>query len=315
MNTQLLYPDEIHSAADLIKKGELVAFPTETVYGLGVSIFNAKAVESIFRVKGRPSDNPLIAHVHSIAQVEEIAKEIPKLFYSLAEAFFPGPLAIVLKKHSSVPLIASAGLDSIAVRMPSHPIALKLIELVGTPLVAPSANSSGYPSSTTAEHVMEDFSGKIAAVIDGGSCQVGIESTVVSLLGPRPMLLRPGLITQEEIEKVLGVAIETAELSYSGPLLSPGMRYRHYAPKTPLFVFLSQDALNAHIQLNSNILRRMVLSSKPLAEDSFPLCAKQLYARLREADQKHYDEILIFCDAEVVQNTALMNRIVRAAAR
>jgi L-threonylcarbamoyladenylate synthase len=315
MNTLLLLTNEIQRAADLIKRGKLVAFPTETVYGLGASIFNAQAVELIFKVKGRPSDNPLIAHVHSLSQVEEIAVEIPQIFYRLAEKFFPGPLAIVLKKHPSVPLIASAGLDSIAVRMPSHPVALTLIELTGTPLVAPSANLSGYPSSTTAEHVMEDFRGKIAAVIDGGSCQVGIESTVISLLGPRPVLLRPGLITQEEIEEVLGMAIETAGSSHAGPLLSPGMRYRHYAPKTPLFVFVSEEALEQHIQLNPNNSHRMVLSAKPLAADSCVLCAEQLYARLREADRKSCDEILIYCDAEVVQNTALMNRITKAATR
>lgn len=312
MNTQLLTSDEILLAIDLIKRGELVAFPTETVYGLGASIFNFEAMASIFKVKGRPPDNPLIAHAHSLAQIEEIAIEIPDLFYRLAEVFFPGPLAIILKKHPLVPGIASAGLDSIAVRIPLHPIALKLIEGVGTPLVAPSANLSGRPSATNPKHVMEDFEGKIAAVIDGGQAVVGIESTVISLLGAHPTLLRPGHITKEAIEEVIKAPVQIASDSRQGPVLSPGMKYRHYAPRTPIRVFDSLEALNAH--LHSGTSKQMLLSRKSIPFlDHFDLSAKDFYSLLRQADEEDYDEILIFCDEGILQDAAIMNRLTKAA--
>ena len=205
--TERLSPDQLQRAADLLKAGHLVAFPTETVYGLGAPIFSPEAIQSIFKVKGRPADNPLIAHVSSVEQVSRIALEIPEAFYRLAEVFFPGPLTVVLKRRPDVPSIVSAGLETIAVRMPSHPIALKLISLVDEPLVAPSANLSGMPSSTQAEHVLDDFDGKIAAVVDGGKTEIGIESTVINLLGETPILLRPGSISKEALEKVLGYPI------------------------------------------------------------------------------------------------------------
>lgn len=315
--TELLKPTEIERAAELLKRGELVAFPTETVYGLGAHIFNPKAIQSIFEAKGRPSDNPLIAHIHHLDQVEEIAQEIPDSFYRLASAFFPGPLAIILKKRSCVPSVASAGLDSIAVRMPSHPIALKLIELAGGPLVAPSANLSGKPSSTQAKHVIDDFDGKIAAVIDGGKTDVGIESTVISLLGTRPVLLRPGSITQEAIEEVLGYSIEVASSSYQGPILSPGMKYRHYAPRTPVKVFYNLQDLQTYLTEQPHQAKRMLLSRLPAPlshpVDHFVLSAKEFYSRLRYADEMHYGEILILCDEEVQRDAGIMNRLIRSA--
>ncbi len=253
MSTEILSPEQVQRAAELIKAGRLVAFPTETVYGLGASIFDPEAIQALFQAKGRPSDNPLIAHVHSVSQVEEIAQEIPDDFYLLARQFFPGPLSVVLKKRACIPMIASGGLDSIAVRMPSHPIALALIASVGAPLVAPSANLSGKPSSTTLKHVLEDFDGKIAAVIDGGQTDVGIESTVISLLGPIPVLLRPGSVTKEAIEEVLGVTLQVVSSSSSGSVLSPGMKYRHYAPRTPIRVFYALEDLSNHLQSNSCI--------------------------------------------------------------
>lgn len=315
--TELLKPDEIHRAAELLRQGKLVAFPTETVYGLGAPIFNPDAVQSIFTAKGRPSDNPLIAHIHHLDQVKEIAQDIPDFFYRLADAFFPGPLATVLKKHSSVPSVASAGLDSIAVRMPAHSIASKLLECVGEPLVAPSANLSGKPSSTQAKHVLDDFEGKIAAVIDGGKTDIGIESTVISLLGPVPVLLRPGSISQEAIESVLGCAIEKASSLHQGPVLSPGMKYRHYAPHTPVKLFCDLSHLNAYL-IDQSYRQRMFLSrlfaSLPCPVDHFTLSSKDFYSRLRHADQKNYSEILILCDEEIQKDAGLMNRLTRCAA-
>lgn len=315
--TELLEPTQIERAADLLKKGQLVAFPTETVYGLGASIFNPEAIQSIFKVKGRPSDNPLIAHIHNLNQVEVIAQEIPDSFYRLESAFFPGPLATILKKRSCVPSIASAGLDSIAVRMPSHPIALRLIELVGGPLVAPSANLSGKPSSTQAKHVIDDFNGKIAAVIDGGKTDVGIESTVISLLGARPVLLRPGSITKEAIEEVLGCSIEVASFSHQEPVLSPGMKYRHYAPRTPVKVFQNPQDLKTYLQEQLPQAQKMLLSRFPIVLshpiDHFVLSAKEFYSQLRHADEMRYDEILILCDEEIQKDAGIMNRLIRSA--
>ncbi len=315
MSTERLGPDELLRAAGLIKEGKLVAFPTETVYGLGASIFNPDAIQSIFQVKGRPADNPLIAHISSLEEVDRIAIEIPDSFALLAKAFFPGPLTVVLKRHPCVPSIVSAGLDSIALRMPSYPIASILISLVGHPLVAPSANLSGKPSSTHHSHVLEDFDGHIAAVIEGGNTDFGIESTVVSLLGEIPAILRPGSISKEEIEQVLGNKLD----SYShGPILSPGMKYRHYSPETPIQLLSSFEALKRyHLGHPSS---RMVLALRPLPEslkgaDYYPLSSKEFYSLLRLADQKKYAEILVLCDDELIMQTALMNRLLHSAGK
>jgi len=314
--TQLLGPHEIQQAAQYLKEGSLVAFPTETVYGLGAAIFNSNAVASIFRAKGRPSDNPLIVHVDSLLQVEQICREIPTIFYQLAMTFFPGPLTVILKRHEAVPSIVSAGMPTIALRMPSHPIALKLISLVGEPIAAPSANLSGKPSATQASHVLEDFEGKIAAVIDGGKTEIGLESTVVSLLGEVPILLRPGIITQEQIERVLGRSIESREHG-RGPVISPGMKYRHYSPQAPVKLFRSWGEMIAyHEQSPSN--RRMVLSLRAFESslkgmDAYLLSGKELYSLLRLADHENYSEILVFCDEELLAQKALMNRVLRSA--
>jgi L-threonylcarbamoyladenylate synthase len=203
METQLLGPKDIAKAALLLKEGYLVAFPTETVYGLGAPIFNEKLVAQIFASKGRPADNPLIAHISDLSQILEIACEIPPFFDQLTKEFFPGPLTLILKRHPRVPAIVSGGLDTIAVRMPDHALAQALITAVGQPLVAPSANLSGRPSSTEASHVLHDFSGSIAAVIDGGPTKHGMESTVLSLLKEKPVLLRPGALSLADIEAVL----------------------------------------------------------------------------------------------------------------
>ena len=309
---------ELERAADLIRSGQLVAFPTETVYGLGASVFHTEAVASIFQVKGRPSDNPLIIHVHSVEQVEEVACEIPPIFYELVDAFWPGPLTCVLKRHPRVPFSVSAGLESVAVRMPSHPVALELIRLVQAPLVAPSANLSGKPSPTCLSHVLEDFQGKIAAVVEGGESEFGIESTVVSLLGEKPVLLRPGSITRERLEERLNCTIEVAHGIPTGPVLSPGMKYRHYAPKCPIVIVETLDELSEKL-LYPLKGKRMVLSHSALnffaSNTVFHLLsAKNLYSLLRVSDSEGVEEIVVLCDSAMQQDAALMNRLIKAAA-
>ena len=307
--TLRLKSDECECAASLLKEGRLVAFPTETVYGLGARLFDKEAVQSIFTVKGRPSDNPLIAHISSLSQIELLAREIPALFYQLADHFFPGPLTVVLKRREGVPSIVSAGSDTIAVRMPSHPIAREIISHLQEPVVAPSANLSGRPSATHSDHVLEDFDGKIAAVVMGGSTDIGIESTVIGLID-EPVLFRPGSVSREQIEAVLKMPLANPQ---AGPLLSPGMKYRHYAPRTPLKVFTSLENLLANLD-DAHQIPKMLLSRTPLQRDGldcYPLNTQELYASLRMADQKQYAEILILCDAHT--DPALMNRILRAA--
>ncbi|NDD58177.1 MAG: threonylcarbamoyl-AMP synthase [Chlamydiae bacterium] len=302
-------------AAELLQRGEIIAFPTETVYGLGAPIFNEEAVQKIFKAKGRPSDNPLIAHISSMQQIDQIAVEVPKIFYTLANLFFPGPLTLVVKKHPLVPRVVSAGLDTIAIRMPSHPIAQSLIQQVGQPIVAPSANLSGRPSSTTYEHVREDFNGKIAGVIAAEPSAIGIESTVVSLLSDVPILLRPGHVTKDQIEVALGGNIQVATSKiHRGPVQSPGMKYRHYAPKASVRLFYDQQkALN---YIATNHTARMILSSQSLGEalvPVFPLTKKNFYSLLREADHREVEEVIILLDEATLRDEGLINRVLRSA--
>jgi L-threonylcarbamoyladenylate synthase len=294
----ILHPDQIALAAEVLQKGELVAFPTETVYGLGAPIFNPEAIRKIYLAKGRPSDNPLIAHISSLDQIPQIARDIPPEFYLLAKAFFPGPLTVVLKRHPSVPSIVSGGLDTIAIRMPSHPIAQQLIKAVGQPLVAPSANLSGKPSSTTAQHVIADFEGKIGAVIDGGPTEFGVESTVVSLVA-EPCLLRLGAIPQEAIEKVLGKPLKIA--TEESKLSSPGTRYRHYAPEAEIKLFKCQKEMDTYLKEPSNLRRWINPEITPA----------NLYAVLRQADDEKYEEIVIYCCPEMRLNSVLMDRLLK----
>lgn len=307
MRTLILTPEEIEKAATLLKEGELIAFPTETVYGLGAPIFNEKAIAKIFQAKGRPADNPLIAHISDLSQVDQIAVDIPPAFDVLADAFFPGPLTVILKRHSDVPLIASGGLDTIALRMPDHQIAQNLIAAVGQPLVAPSANRSGRPSSTKAAHVLSDFSGKIAGVIDGGDTEHGIESTVVSLLGNEVILLRPGAIPPEDIEAVLGRKVVIGDHKTPG---SPGMKYRHYAPNIPVRVFGNLEELSENLRPGTFVL---LPKGERLDHNSVTLLnATTFYAELRHAEEKGFEEILIYMDKSVSKNLAFSNRILRA---
>lgn len=310
LKTERLNEKEVFRAAHLLKAGELVAFPTETVYGLGAPLFNVDAIERIFVAKGRPRDNPLIVHLSDVTQATKVAEELLASFFKLAAAFWPGPLTLIVKKRAVIPSIVSAGLETIALRLPAHSLAQRLIEEVGEPLVAPSANLSGKPSSTTAEHVIEDFEGKIAAVLDGGACQVGIESTVIDLRDEkRPVLLRPGSITQQEIETILGYGIALFDGSKPSP--SPGMRYRHYAPKAKVHLFSELRDLLQHLRSNPET-KRLILSEEEL-EGALPLSSKTLYHHLRLSDAKGCAEVLVLCDEKIAKDMALMDRLSRAA--
>ena len=230
--------EELKEAAGILRSGGLVAFPTETVYGLGGNALDEDAARKIYAAKGRPSDNPLIAHVSCVEEVEPLVKEIPEAGRKLMEAFWPGPLTMIFPKSEKVPYGTTGGLDTVAIRMPDDPVANRLIALAGVPVAAPSANTSGRPSPTTADHVWQDMNGRIEMIIDGGPVGIGVESTIVDVSSAVPAVLRPGAITMEMLEEVLGeVSVDPAIL---GPLSAdvrpkaPGMKYKHYAPKADL---------------------------------------------------------------------------------
>ena len=249
MKTQLFTntPENIIKTAEILKKGGLAAIPTETVYGLAADALNGEAVAKIFAAKGRPMDNPLIVHVAEFEDIERFAlvREIPEAAKKLAKVFWPGPLTIIMKKGYVIPDEVSAGLVTVAIRLPSHPSARAIIKAADTPLAAPSANLSGSPSPTTAQHVMNDMDGKIDAVFDGGACGVGVESTVITLAEDTPRLLRPGKVTLEELREVLGeVELDSAvlnKLKDGQKAASPGMKYKHYAPKANVILLKCTD--------------------------------------------------------------------------
>ncbi len=248
METQIIKIDitvpgwesKLDPAAQVLKSGGLVAFPTETVYGLGANAFDAQAVENIFKAKGRPSDNPLIVHIADIRTIDTLACTVPRVVPLLVDTFWPGPLTLVMPKSERIPSIITAGLDTVGIRMPSHPIALALINKAGIPIAAPSANSSGRPSPTLSKHVIEDLSGKVDIIIDGGSTNVGVESTVLDTTVEPPIVLRPGGVTLEQLQRLLGNidADPTLNMADSGDIhpRSPGMKYRHYAPNATLLL-------------------------------------------------------------------------------
>lgn len=233
-------PDCVRLAADILKNGGLVALPTETVYGLGANGLNPEAVASIFRTKGRPQDNPLILHISEAAQMELFCHSIPESAYLLAKKFWPGPLTMVLPARDTVPKCTTAGLPTVAVRCPDCLVTRQIIEAAGVPIAAPSANISGKPSTTTAQHVLDDHNGKLPLIVDGGPCRVGVESTIVDLTEERPRLLRPGGITPEQLIEVLGDLVVdkavTAQIDKDAVVKAPGMKYRHYAPNAQVVI-------------------------------------------------------------------------------
>lgn len=324
-------PRVMARAGRIIRGGGLVAFPTETVYGLGANALDGAAVRRIFAAKGRPADNPLIVHIGAIRDLAGVTAETGPVADKLMRRFWPGPLTLVLPKHPGIPAGVTAGLDTVGVRMPAHPVALHLVRAAGVPIAAPSANASGRPSPTRAEHVWADLAGRVEVILDGGPATVGLESTVLDLSGPRPVVLRPGGVTVEALEAVLQTEIPVSGEGGEIPR-SPGMKYTHYAPRaTLLLIDGPSGAVRREIGRRARDLRRAgrrvaVLARKESAGDyaglDTILCGSRgdpatvaagLYAALRDCDAAGADVIL----AEGVESRgvgrAVMNRLRKAA--
>ena len=335
MKTLRLKINEIDKAGELIREGKLVAFPTETVYGLGADAMNAKAVKSVYAAKGRPSDNPMIVHIADASALTELVKGggdgIGQDAITLMEAFWPGPLTMIFSKADAVPDATTGGLDTVAIRMPSNETALQLINAAGCPIAAPSANLSGKPSPTTAEDVLEDMDGRISAVLMGEQCDVGIESTVVDLTGETPTVLRPGIITAEWLANVLDKPVLNDKALYEKPASiadpedgvavtsdapkSPGMKYRHYSPNAAVRLIEGSD--------EEFMARALALGKAAKAEgkkvavlnygDDPDKAAHKLFADLRELDRQGYDQIYIRSLEEVGFGFSVMNRMLKSA--
>ena len=298
----MIYPTNaatIARAAELLRAGELVAFPTETVYGLGANALDPKAVQRIYAAKGRPSTSPLIVHVDSIEMARGLAADWPEVAEKLARAFWPGPLTLVVSKRPHVPDAATAGLLSVGLRMPAHPVSLALITAAGVPLAAPSANRFTELSPTTAAHVERALGDRVTMILDGGACTVGIESTVVSVTGVRPVLLRPGMITATQIEAVVGALGETMPSSGAAHT-SPGMHPKHYSPRTPVLI-AGRDAAP--------------VGARVAHLDAATLPAADLYATLHRLDDEGYDAILVKLPPDTPEWAAVRDRLTRAAER
>lgn len=325
------YTPALEKAAELICAGKLVAFPTETVYGLGADAFCVPAVKSIFEAKGRPSDNPLIVHISNMSQVELLARKITPNAQKMMQAFWPGPFTVILKKRPEVPSAVTGGLDTVAVRMPSSAFIRDLIDKSGRLIAAPSANLSGLPSPTAFEHVFADLNGRIPMIADGGPCSVGVESTVCDALGEVPVILRPGGITKEMIERVCGaVRVHEAvlgELKEREHPASPGMKYKHYAPKADVLVVCGEKnrvAQTINLRYDKNNGKAVILCMDAFAplygkrekillgrgeED----VARNLFAALRTCDARGIEKVFFHGVDIKGEGLAVMNRIIRAA--
>jgi L-threonylcarbamoyladenylate synthase len=330
VNSEQIRRELLEPAARLLNEGRLVAFPTETVYGLGAVYQDESALSQIFATKGRPADNPLIVHVWELGQLAELVREIDPKLQRLIDAFWPGPLTLVFPKKPAVSDLVTAGLDTVAVRMPSHPVARELLRLTKVPVAAPSANLSGKPSPTRAEHVLADFMAKIPMVIDGGPCQAGLESTVLMLDFGQPLILRPGAVTREMVETTLHETVTIASGEASRPQ-APGMKYRHYAPRAPV-VLVEGEATKVVAQINVLLdeLRQfgkviVIGSTENLTQyqtdlvlDLGPsghleLAAMRLYDLLRRCDAMGADRIIIEGVNENGIGAAIKNRLRKAA--
>ncbi len=317
-------------AADLIRHGQLVAIPTETVYGLGANGLDEAAVARIFAVKGRPQDNPLILHIWDTEQIPLFCSPVPQQAYDLASVFWPGPLTMVLPARDIVPRRTTAGLDTVAVRCPDNAVTRQIIRLSGVPIAAPSANISGKPSTTTAAHVLHDHDGKIAAIVDGGPCRVGVESTIVDLTEERPRLLRPGGITPEQLLAVLGDLVVdqavTAQIDKDAVVKAPGMKYRHYAPAEPVVIVSGSrekaaEYIRRHFIPGDRVLcfqEEMPLYSgcNPLSygqESDVNTLSAGLFAALRELDDPSIHQVFARCPTGGGVAYAVQNRLKKAA--
>jgi L-threonylcarbamoyladenylate synthase len=313
-------PSEIDRAAQLLRAGRLVAFPTETVYGLGANALDAEAVARIFAVKRRPATSPLIVHVASIEMARSLAAAWPEIADCLAQKFWPGPLTLVVEKRSAIPDIVTAGLSTVGLRMPAHPVAQALIKAAAIPLAAPSANRFTELSPTTAEHVRHGLAGEIGTevdfVLDGGPCQVGIESTVLSLVGPVPVLLRPGAISRSELEALIGPVALASEVQ-SGPHPAPGMHLRHYSPHTKLLLAtdgkVPDQGKGIYLQHQHPPSRMDVeIHKMPQSPGDY---AAALYGVLHQADAGHYDWIAVELPPRTPAWEAIHDRLKRAATK
>ncbi len=283
--------EKIDEAAAMLKDGKLVAFPTETVYGLGGDALSPEASKQIYAAKGRPSDNPLIVHISELSELDALVEEISPEAALMAERFWPGPLTMVFRKSARIPMETTGGLNTVAVRFPVHPAARELIRRSGTVIAAPSANLSGRPSTTTAAHCVEDLTGRIAAIIDGGDCEIGLESTILDVSGKKPQLLRPGAVTLEMIEETLGTVIPE-DAAILGPLAegvkpkAPGMKYRHYAPKAPMILIAEKEdggAASPETQKNGGAASSEAQKSGGAASSGKDRIAEAVIAKLRKA--------------------------------
>lgn len=328
--------DVMEQAGKLIAEGELVAFPTETVYGLGGDALDPDASRKIYAAKGRPSDNPLIVHIADFDDMKRVAREVPEQAKKLADAFWPGPLTMIVWKSDAVPEATTGGMQTVAVRMPNHPVALELIRRSGCLIAAPSANTSGRPSPTEAQHVAEDLSGKIAMILDGGPVGIGIESTIIDLTEEQPMILRPGYITPEMLSEVLQeeVVIDPGIIAADDTRKpkAPGMKYKHYAPKAEMIIVDgAQDAVIHKINELTAAKRaegkkvaviatdetkdrydaQVILSMGKRADED--AIAQHLYKILRECDELDVGEIYSECFQTPRIGQAIMNRLLKAA--
>lgn len=329
------YRKFINDVSTLINNGEVIVFPTETVYGLGANAFDSNAVSKIFKIKNRPKDNPLIVHISSLDMLKFLANEINEDAKKLVNKFWPGPLTIILKKNLIVPEITTAGLDSVAIRMPNNDIALDIIKESGIPIAAPSANLSGKPSATNAQDAFLDLNGKVPLIIDGGQCKIGLESTVINIISEPYTILREGYITKEDIEEAIKKKIEIYKENCDKPL-SPGMKYKHYSPDAKVFVARRKDGrmktiiniVYAAENLANKNKKIKIIFSEPIPEKmKKEFCklgsvteyrnniemAHSLFKALRDADRKHFDVIIIEGVYEFGIGRAIMERIEKAS--
>lgn len=327
LNTKLLSDttENIALAAGIIADGGLVAFPTETVYGLGADALNAEAVGKVYAAKGRPSDNPMIVHIASKADFARLTPYITEDMEKLMEAFWPGPLTMVVPRKPLIPDTTTGGLNTVGIRMPDHLVALELISKSGCPIAAPSANLSGKPSPTVAQHVVDDLDGRVDAILCSNDCQVGIESTVIDMTGERPMILRPGIITRKDLETVLGKVVlmdptlnqrpeERGDAEFAPK--SPGMKYKHYAPNAPMLVFEGNpDDVRCAI-VEEKIFRESRgerVAAILFDEKDERAAAQKFFAQLREADKSDVDVILAAAMPEEGIGFSVMNRMLKSA--
>ncbi|QXM07377.1 L-threonylcarbamoyladenylate synthase [Crassaminicella indica] len=326
---------QLEASAQVLRSGGTVAFPTETVYGLGANALDEKAVKKIFEAKGRPSDNPLIVHISKLNELDALVEEIPPNAKKVMERFWPGPITIILKRTDKIPDVITAGLDTVAIRMPSHPIANKLIEMAGVPVAAPSANLSGKPSPTKAEHVIHDLKGKVDVIISGGNCDVGLESTVVDMTGNIPMILRPGGVTKEHLEEIfekveVDKAIEEGNQALTPK--SPGMKYTHYSPQAEVIILEGdmesvvkaihklqeeKEAQGLRVGImctdeTKKLYKNGVVISMGSRKDLATI-ANHLFAVLRQFDAAGVDIIYAEGVEQKLLGHAVMNRMIKAA--